>query len=74
MAIIKNLSEQGGNVSLDTIAGQIGTDADFLERQVEPYLLARGWIIKSSRGRTLTKAGEVSLNGHPISTPSESTI
>lgn len=44
----------GGPVGLDTIAASISEDKDTIEDVIEPYLLQLGFIVKSSRGRTLT--------------------
>lgn len=62
-AYLHGLHRIGGTGSLETVASQIGTDATYLERHIEPFLLSQGWITKSSRGRSLTRQGVESLSG-----------
>lgn len=61
IAYLRALHRIGGTGSLETIASQIGADASYIERLVEPFLLSQGWILKSSRGRSLTPNGVASL-------------
>ncbi len=43
----------GGPVGLDTLASLVGEDADTIEMAYEPYLLRKGYLEKSSRGRQI---------------------
>ena len=47
----------GGPVGLETIAASISEEADTIMDVVEPYLLQKGFLDRTSRGRTVTKAG-----------------
>lgn len=44
-------------VGVDTIAIALGTDRISLESTVEPYLIAKGYIVKGARGRAITTEG-----------------
>ncbi|MBI4079480.1 MAG: Holliday junction branch migration DNA helicase RuvB [Candidatus Levybacteria bacterium] len=54
MAIIEKHS--GGPVGIETIASTIAEDVGTIEEVVEPYLLQIGFIKRTPRGRTVTKA------------------
>lgn len=56
------LKNSGIPTSVLTLATQLGVDVDYLERQVEPFLIRQGWITKSSCGRELTASGIKSLS------------
>jgi Holliday junction DNA helicase RuvB len=43
----------GGPVGLDTLASLVGEDADTIELAYEPYLLRKGYLEKTSRGRQI---------------------
>ena len=45
----------GGPVGLDTIAAQMGEQKDAVEDIIEPYLIQRGFIQKTPRGRLVTE-------------------
>lgn len=47
---------EGGPVGLDTVAATMSEDAGTLEDVVEPFLLQIGFLARTRRGRTLTKA------------------
>ena len=47
---------QGGPVGLEAVAATLNEDAGTLEDVVEPYLLQIGFLARTRRGRTLTKA------------------
>jgi Holliday junction DNA helicase RuvB len=44
----------GGPVGLDTLAAAIGEEKDTIEDVIEPYLLQRGFINRTPRGRVAT--------------------
>lgn len=46
----------GGPVGLETLASLVGEDADTIEIAYEPYLLRKGYIEKTSRGRQIPAA------------------
>lgn len=46
----------GGPVGLDTLAATTGEDSNTIEDVYEPYLLQLGFINRTPRGRTVTKA------------------
>ena len=47
----------GGPVGLDTMAAAIGESADTLEDAYEPFLLQQGLLMRTPRGRVVTRAG-----------------
>jgi Holliday junction DNA helicase RuvB len=47
----------GGPVGLSTLAVAVGEDAETLEDVYEPYLLQRGFLQRTPRGRVVTPAG-----------------
>ena len=46
---------QGGPVGLDTLAATIGEDTGTIEDVYEPYLLKKGFLIRTPRGRMATE-------------------
>ncbi|MDF7626992.1 Holliday junction branch migration DNA helicase RuvB [Lactobacillaceae bacterium L1_55_11] len=55
----------GGPVGLNTLAANIGEEADTLESMVEPYLLQVGFLQRTPRGRMVTSAAYRHL-GRPV--------
>ena len=47
----------GGPVGLDTLAAAIGEDAGTIEDVYEPYLIKRGFLNRTPRGRVVTDLG-----------------
>ena len=47
----------GGPVGVETLAASIGEDKDTLEDVYEPFLLQRGFISRTRRGREITELG-----------------
>lgn len=47
----------GGPVGLDTIAAALGEEAVTLEDVCEPYLMQLGYLMRTSRGRCVTRYG-----------------
>lgn len=43
----------GGPVGLETLASLVGEDADTIELAYEPYLLRKGYLEKTPRGRQI---------------------
>lgn len=58
--IIKNFG--GGPVGLDTIAAAIGEESNTIEDVYEPFLMQIGFINRTPRGRTATRAAYAYLN------------
>jgi Holliday junction DNA helicase RuvB len=54
-----------GPVGLDTMAAAIGESADTLEETYEPFLLQQGLLMRTPRGRVVTRAGLVHI-GLPV--------
>ncbi len=49
------INYSGGPVGIDTIASAIGEERDSVEDTIEPYLIQKGLVEKTPRGRVLTK-------------------
>ena len=47
----------GGPVGLETLAVALGEEADTVQDVYEPYLIMRGFLQRTPRGRVVTKAG-----------------
>ncbi len=60
ITIIQNFS--GGPVGLEAIAASIGEDRTNLEEVYEPYLLQKGFILRTPRGRVASKKAYKHLN------------
>lgn len=58
---------KGGPVGLETLAASLGEEKGTLEDVVEPFLLQQGLLIRTSRGRMITKHGCVHINKEPLS-------
>ncbi len=52
----------GGPAGIDALAATLGEERDTLEDVVEPYLLQRGFVRRTKRGREITKAACQHLN------------
>ena len=63
----------GGPVGIEAIAASLGEDRDTLEDVIEPYLLNKGFIRRTPRGRVLTKSAYKHL-GLPISRESQNNL
>ncbi len=55
----------GGPVGLSTLAVAIGEEPDTIEDVYEPYLLQRGFLKRTPRGRVLTRLGYRHCGGTP---------
>lgn len=53
---------QGGPAGIDAIAASLGQDRQTLEDVVEPYLLNKGFVARSPRGRIATEKSYQHLN------------
>ena len=51
-------------VGVDTMAGKLRVNKKDIVENVEPFLLAKGWIQITGRGRTLTEAGRNKVLAH----------
>ena len=59
----------GGPVGLSTLAVAIGEEADTIEDVYEPYLLQRGFLMRTPRGRVLTRLGYLHCGAKPPGGP-----
>lgn len=57
----------GGPVGIDALAASLGEPRDTLEDVHEPFLLQRGFLIRSPRGRVLTEHARRHLERHASS-------
>jgi holliday junction DNA helicase RuvB len=64
----------GGPVGLSTLAVAIGEEADTIEDVYEPYLLQRGFLKRTPRGRVLTRLGYEHCGVQPPSTFESGTL
>ena len=55
----------GGPVGLSTLAVAIGEEPDTIEDVYEPYLLQRGFLKRTPRGRVLTRLGYLHCGARP---------
>jgi len=64
--LLRTMAEMfaGGPVGLSTLAVALGEDAGTLEEVYEPYLIQRGLLQRTPRGRMLTARGR-ELTGLP---------
>lgn len=53
LAIIQKF--EGGPVGLDSIAAAIGEERDTIEDVIEPYLIQQGFMMRTPRGRVVTR-------------------
>tara|TARA_Y100001978_G_scaffold181514_1_gene177742 strand:+ start:142 stop:1194 length:1053 start_codon:yes stop_codon:yes gene_type:complete len=51
-----------GPIGLESISAALSEDSTMLEFIVEPYLIQLGLISRTSRGRVLTRSGEIYMN------------
>jgi Holliday junction DNA helicase RuvB len=58
---------QGGPVGLDAIAAALNEEKSTLEDVYEPYLVFRGFILRTARGRLLSESGKKHLQNIPVS-------
>jgi Holliday junction DNA helicase RuvB len=65
--ILRSICEKfgGGPVGLSTLAVAVGEEADTLEDVYEPYLLQRGLLERTPRGRTATRRAYEHLGLQP---------
>ena len=61
----------GGPVGLDTLSATLSEQKDMIEEVIEPYLLQRGLIQRSSRGRFVSASGWRHLGLNPPKTAEE---
>ena len=61
----------GGPVGLDTLSATLSEQKDMIEEVIEPYLLQRGLIQRSSRGRFVSASGWRHLGLSPPKNASE---
>ena len=59
---------EGGPVGLDTLAATLSEEQDTIESVIEPYLIMRGFIRKTPRGRVATASGYEALGMRVLKT------
>ena len=59
----------GGPVGIDSLAASLAEDRDTLEFVYEPYLIQEGFLIRTPRGRQITKRAYDHLGVPPPSRP-----
>ena len=67
----------GGPVGIETLSATLGEERDVLEDVIEPYLIQRGLVQRTPRGRALSAAGFRYLGikaPQPQSTPEQSSL
>ncbi|MEG9861199.1 MAG: Holliday junction branch migration DNA helicase RuvB [Parvularculales bacterium] len=57
---------QGGPVGVETLAAALGEARDAIEEMIEPYLMQKGFLNRTPRGRLLTEAALAHLGLPPI--------
>ena len=62
----------GGPVGIETLAAYLSEQRDVLEEVVEPYLLQKGYIQRTPRGRVVSQSGYKYLGLEAASSPSQS--
>ena len=58
----------GGPVGLDNLGAAIGEETGTIEEIIEPYLIQQGMLMRTPRGRTVTRSACEHL-GLPVITP-----
>ncbi len=58
----------GGPVGLDNLGAAIGEETGTIEEVIEPYLIQQGLLMRTPRGRTVTRAACLHL-GLPVTEP-----
>ncbi len=62
-AMIKKFD--GGPVGVDSLAAAIGEERGTIEDVIEPYLIQQGFMMRTPRGRTATKAAYIHFGLQP---------
>lgn len=60
----------GGPVGIDSLSAALGESKDTIEDVIEPYLIQKGFMIRTPRGRVVTNQSYAHF-GLPLKTPSE---
>ena len=55
----------GGPVGIETIAAALSEPRDAIEEIIEPFLIQKGFIQRTPRGRTITKLGRAHIGAAP---------
>ncbi len=51
----------GGPVGVDSLAAAIGEERDTIEDVIEPYLIQQGLMMRTARGRVVTRQASAAL-------------
>lgn len=60
---LRALAKANRAIGLKSLSMQVGEETDTLEEAHEPYLIERALIVRGPRGREITDAGRVALEG-----------
>ena len=64
-AVLRCLAQSSDPVGLKTIAAAVGESEDTIEEVFEPHLLRSGFLQRTARGRTITRAGRLAMGLDP---------
>lgn len=68
LAIIEKFD--GGPVGIDNLAAAIGEEKETIEDVIEPFMIQKGFMMRTSRGRVATKQAYLHL-GHNLAKPEQ---
>ena len=57
LTIIDNF--QGGPVGLEALAASLNEEKDTIDEVIEPYLIQKGYLVRTPRGRTVTQKSHI---------------
>lgn len=60
------LARRGSHMSLSNLATILGAEEQSVAKEVEPFLLKKGWVATEPRGRVLTEAGKTYVAGRKL--------
>jgi Holliday junction DNA helicase RuvB len=69
MTIIERFD--GGPVGIDSLAAAIGEERGTLEDVIEPYLIQQGFLVRTARGRMVTRASYLHFGLKPPPSPGD---
>jgi Holliday junction DNA helicase RuvB len=61
--MLRKLSQMNTCVGLDTLDAILPTSKKQIKEHLEPYLLKKGFIVRTSSGRMITSKGRLALTG-----------
>ncbi|HEY6482017.1 MAG TPA: Holliday junction branch migration DNA helicase RuvB [Steroidobacteraceae bacterium] len=60
---------EGGPVGIDSLAAAIGEERGTLEDVIEPFLIQQGFLVRTARGRIVTRASYLHFGLKPLERP-----